>query len=59
MQLPLEIFSIQIIAEDVKFTAADFFTLNKTLIFSITGGICTYLIILIQFTNEYGVCNLY
>lgn len=50
---------MQIMFGDAKFTTADFFTLNKTLIFSIIGGIFTYLIILIQFTNENSMCNFF
>lgn len=55
----VELFSMQILFDDAKFTAADFFTLNRTVVFSIIGGIFTYLIILIQFTNEHSVCNFF
>lgn len=55
-QSQIEVFSMQITFAEAKFTAADFFTLNKMLIFFVNGALFTYLIILIQFTNESGVC---
>lgn len=47
----IKIFTHQIFNENVKFTAGDFFVLNFTLIFAVIGGISTYLIILIQFSE--------
>ncbi|KAJ3637021.1 hypothetical protein MTP99_000510 [Tenebrio molitor] len=44
----IEMFSLQIANEKVEFSAAGFFPINYTLIFSIIGGVTTYIIILIQ-----------
>nr|AWT23295.1 GR2 [Hycleus cichorii] len=44
----IEMFSLQIINEQVEFNAAGFFPIDYTLVFSIIGGVTTYIIILIQ-----------
>ncbi|XP_068895044.1 putative gustatory receptor 28b [Tenebrio molitor] len=44
----MEMFSLQIANEEVEFNAAGFFPINFTLLFSIIGGVTTYMIILIQ-----------
>ncbi|KAJ3647886.1 hypothetical protein Zmor_019735 [Zophobas morio] len=44
----IEMFSLQIANEQVEFNAAGFFPINYTLVFSIIGGVTTYIIILIQ-----------
>ncbi|XP_044265397.1 putative gustatory receptor 28b [Tribolium madens] len=44
----IEMFSLQIANEQVEFNAAGFFPINYTLVFSILGGVTTYIIILIQ-----------
>ncbi|RZB39709.1 gustatory receptor Gr64 [Asbolus verrucosus] len=43
----IEMFSLQILNENVEFSAAGFFPINYTLI---TGGVTTYIIMLIQLT---------
>ncbi|KAJ3647481.1 hypothetical protein Zmor_019358 [Zophobas morio] len=48
----IEMFSLQIANEEVEFNAAGFFSINYTLIFSIIGGVTTYIIILIQLSNS-------
>ncbi|RZC37788.1 gustatory receptor 28b [Asbolus verrucosus] len=44
----IEMFSLQIANAQVEFNAAGFFPINYTLVFSIIGGVTTYIIILIQ-----------
>ncbi|RZB39733.1 7tm 7 domain containing protein [Asbolus verrucosus] len=44
----IEMFSLQIANERAEFSAAGFFAINYTLVFSIIGGVTTYIIILIQ-----------
>ncbi|KAJ3637025.1 hypothetical protein MTP99_000513 [Tenebrio molitor] len=55
----IEMFSLQITNSRVEFTAAGFFPINYTLVFSIIGGVATYIIILIQvsasLSQEYGI----
>ncbi|XP_022912983.2 putative gustatory receptor 28b [Onthophagus taurus] len=46
----IEMFSLQIVNEKLEYTAAGFFIIDYSLLFSIIGGITTYLIILIQFS---------
>ncbi|KAJ6640745.1 putative gustatory receptor 28b [Pseudolycoriella hygida] len=43
-------FSIQLLHRKVRFTAFGLFSIDRTLIFTITGATTTYLIILVQFT---------
>ncbi|XP_055386191.1 uncharacterized protein LOC129615139 [Condylostylus longicornis] len=47
----LQNFSLQLIHQRVKFTAAGLFNIDRTLYFTITGAITTYLIILLQFSS--------
>ncbi|KAJ3637022.1 hypothetical protein MTP99_000510 [Tenebrio molitor] len=44
----IEMFSLQMANQQVEFSAAGFFPINYTLVFSIIGGVTTYIIILIQ-----------
>ncbi|KAJ3637026.1 hypothetical protein MTP99_000514 [Tenebrio molitor] len=44
----IEMFSLQITNSRVEFSTAGFFPINYTLVFSIIGGVTTYIIILIQ-----------
>ncbi|KAJ3637018.1 hypothetical protein MTP99_000509 [Tenebrio molitor] len=44
----IKMFSLQIANNRVEFSAAGFFPINYTLIFSIIGGVTTYIVILIQ-----------
>ncbi|XP_008195702.2 putative gustatory receptor 28b [Tribolium castaneum] len=48
----IEMFSLQIANEQVEFNAAGFFAINYTLVFSILGGVTTYIIILIQLATS-------
>lgn len=47
----MEMFSLQLANENVEFSAAGFFTIDYTLIFTIIGGVTTYIIILIQLSG--------
>jgi gustatory receptor len=47
--MQLHLFSSQALNLRVKFTACGFFTINASLLLSIGGVVCTYLIILYQF----------
>jgi gustatory receptor len=44
----LQLFSSQLMANRVEFTAAGFFTVNLSLVYSMVGAATTYIIILIQ-----------
>ncbi|KAJ3647883.1 hypothetical protein Zmor_019733 [Zophobas morio] len=50
----IEMFSLQMANEEVEFSAAGFFPVNYTLVFSIIGGVTTYIIILIQLSATIG-----
>nr|XP_033337492.1 gustatory receptor for sugar taste 43a-like isoform X1 [Megalopta genalis]XP_033337493.1 gustatory receptor for sugar taste 43a-like isoform X1 [Megalopta genalis] len=47
----LEIFSLQLLHRPLEFSVCGLFSLDRTLITSITGAVTTYLVILIQFQN--------
>ncbi|RZC39711.1 7tm 7 domain containing protein [Asbolus verrucosus] len=51
----IKMFSLQIANERAEFSAAGFFPINYTLVFSIIGGVTTYIIILIQLSATLGV----
>ncbi|KAL5279918.1 hypothetical protein ACFFRR_004130 [Megaselia abdita] len=48
----LQQFSMQLVHLKVQFTAAGLFNIDRTLYFTICGAVTTYLIILLQFTNQ-------
>ncbi|XP_045482799.1 putative gustatory receptor 28b [Harmonia axyridis] len=48
----IEMFSLQISNETIEFTAAGFFPIDYSLLFSIIGGVTTYIIILIQLDTD-------
>ncbi|XP_017115508.1 putative gustatory receptor 28b isoform X3 [Drosophila elegans] len=55
----LQQFSMQLMHLKINFTAAGLFNIDRTLYFTISGALTTYLIILLQFTsnsphNDYG-----
>jgi gustatory receptor len=45
----LQLFSSQLMSNKVEFTAAGFFTVNLSLVYSMVGAATTYIIILLQF----------
>ncbi|XP_050318814.1 putative gustatory receptor 28b isoform X3 [Bactrocera neohumeralis] len=48
----LQQFSLQLLHLKIHFTAAGLFNIDRTLYFTISGALTTYLIILLQFTNS-------
>ncbi|XP_023717531.1 putative gustatory receptor 28a isoform X3 [Cryptotermes secundus] len=50
----LQLFSLQLLHRKVHFTAFGFFPLDFTLLYSITGAVTTYLVILIQFQLSFA-----
>ncbi|XP_068896152.1 gustatory receptor for bitter taste 66a-like [Tenebrio molitor] len=54
----IEMFSLQIANHNVEFNAAGFFPINYALIFSIIGGVTTYIIILIKMATTKAI-NIY
>ncbi|KYB28953.1 gustatory receptor for bitter taste 66a-like [Tribolium castaneum] len=49
----IEMFSLQVANGDIEFSAAQFFPIDHTLLFSIIGGVTTYIIILIQLSASF------
>ncbi|KAJ9599118.1 hypothetical protein L9F63_010386, partial [Diploptera punctata] len=45
----LQIFSLQLLHQNIEFTVCGFFPINFSFIYSIIGTITTYVVILIQF----------
>ena len=45
----LQLFSIQLLSNKVEFSAAGFFPVNLSLVYSMVGAATTYIIILLQF----------
>ncbi|XP_026479377.1 gustatory receptor for bitter taste 66a-like [Ctenocephalides felis] len=45
----VDLFSLQLMHQTVKFSPCGFFDVDFTLLFAMTGAITTYLVILIQF----------
>ncbi|KAJ9599119.1 hypothetical protein L9F63_010387, partial [Diploptera punctata] len=49
----LELFSLQLLHQKVQFTACGFFPLDFTLLYSVVGAVTTYLVILLQFQQQF------
>ncbi|XP_012055657.1 PREDICTED: LOW QUALITY PROTEIN: putative gustatory receptor 28b [Atta cephalotes] len=45
----LKKFSLQLLHRKIQFTANGYFTLDNTFLYSLTGTVVTYLVILVQF----------
>ncbi|KAJ9599792.1 hypothetical protein L9F63_026359, partial [Diploptera punctata] len=57
----LELFSLQISHQKIRFTACGFFPLDFTLLYSIIGAVTTYVVILVQFEmsfHDQQPCNI-
>ncbi|XP_044746570.1 putative gustatory receptor 2a [Coccinella septempunctata] len=52
MRDEIEMFSLQIANENIEFSSGGFFPIDYSLLFSIIGGVTTYIIILIQLDSS-------
>ncbi|XP_044258469.1 putative gustatory receptor 28b isoform X2 [Tribolium madens] len=50
--LTIQLFSMQLLDEEVEFWACGVFIINETLLFSMVGAITSYLIIVFQMDND-------